>query len=56
MSTLPPYDPHTDPLMQTMGFVRLIDSDAEAGRVAVEFEANLLCERGQNALVFGAAE
>ena len=39
MPPLPPYDPHTDPLMQTMGFVRLIDADAEAGRVAVEFEA-----------------
>ncbi len=29
----------TNPLMQNLGFIRILDSDAEAGRVAIEFEA-----------------
>ena len=33
------WDPAKDPLMQTMGFVRMVELDAEAGRVVVEFEA-----------------
>lgn len=33
------WDPGRDPMMQTMGFVRLIEADPAAGRVVVEFEA-----------------
>lgn len=34
-----PYDPHADPLMKTLGFVRLLEEDAEKGRFSAEFEA-----------------
>ncbi len=33
------WDPSKDPMMQTMGFVRMVDVDTDAGRVIVEFEA-----------------
>jgi uncharacterized protein (TIGR00369 family) len=33
------WDPSKDPLMQTLGFVRLLELDVEAGRVGLEFEA-----------------
>ena len=33
------WDPSNDPLMQTLGFLRLIELDSEAGRIVVEFEA-----------------
>jgi uncharacterized protein (TIGR00369 family) len=33
------WDPSKDPMMQTMGFVRMVDVDTNAGRVIVEFEA-----------------
>ena len=33
------WEPSKDPLMQTLGFIRLIDLDADAGRIIVEFEA-----------------
>ena len=33
------WDPSKDPMMQTMGFVRLHELDREAGRAVVEFEA-----------------
>lgn len=39
MVDLADWNPGTDPLMQTMGFVRTVSIDAEAGRVVVEFEA-----------------
>ena len=33
------WDPSQDSMMQTMGFVRLIELDQEVGRAVVEFEA-----------------
>jgi acyl-CoA thioesterase len=33
------WDPSTDPMMQTMGFVRAVHNDPDAGRACVEFEA-----------------
>ncbi len=33
------WDPSKDPMMQTMGFVRMVELDTELGRVVVEFEA-----------------
>jgi len=33
------YDPGTDPLMQTLGFVRLLEAEPDSDRVRVEFEA-----------------
>ncbi len=39
MVDLADWNPGSDPLMQTMGFVRTISIDAEVGRVVVEFEA-----------------
>ncbi len=33
------WDPSKDPMMQTMGFVRMVEVDRDAGRVIVEFEA-----------------
>ena len=39
MVDLAEWKPGADPLMQTMGFVRTVSIDAEAGRVIVEFEA-----------------
>ena len=33
------WDPSKDPMMQTMGFVRMVEVDTDAGRVVVEFEA-----------------
>ncbi len=39
MPDLESWNPGADPLMQTMGFVRLISTDPEEGRACVEFEA-----------------
>ena len=39
MVDLADWNPGADPMMQTMGFVRTVSIDAEAGRVVVEFEA-----------------
>ena len=33
------WDPSKDPMMQTMGFVRIASMDLEAGRICIEFEA-----------------
>ncbi len=33
------WDPSGDPMMQTMGFVRMVEANEETGRVVVEFEA-----------------
>lgn len=33
------WDPSKDPMLQTMGFVRMVEVDKEASRVVVEFEA-----------------
>ena len=33
------WNPGNDPLMKTLGFVRLVDFDREAGRLCIEFEA-----------------
>ncbi len=34
-------DYENNPLMQTLGFKRLLDSDADSGRVTLEFEAKI---------------
>lgn len=39
MPAFPSWDPSQDTLMQTLGFVRLVEADAENGRVTIEFEA-----------------
>ena len=39
MTDYPGWNPGADPLMQTMGFVRLISTDPIAGRACIEFEA-----------------
>ncbi len=39
MPDLSNWNPGADPLMQTMGFVRMLKLDPEEGRACVEFEA-----------------
>ena len=39
MAELANWDPSSDPLMQTMGFVRTISIDTEIGLACIEFEA-----------------
>jgi uncharacterized protein (TIGR00369 family) len=47
MAERPIYDPATDPMMHHMGFIRVLDSDAEAGRISIEFEAKQVqCHSG----------
>ena len=41
MVELADWNPGAEPLMQTMGFVRTVSVDPEAGRVVVEFEAKI---------------
>ena len=33
------FDPSQDPLMQTLGFVRVVEADPDAGRICIEYEA-----------------
>jgi acyl-CoA thioesterase len=41
MSESSGWDPGSDPMMQTMGFVRVVSNDPGEGRACVEFEAKL---------------
>ena len=36
-------DPSMTPLLQNMGFIRILESDADAGRISIEFEAKRKC-------------
>jgi acyl-CoA thioesterase len=39
MSEKPPFDPGAEPLMQALGFLRLLELDTGTGRISIEFEA-----------------